>query len=141
MLFVPNRGFADRLRTSRISLNDRELLQLSLTDATIEDVELTRAAFPDADAPTIAIIKLSAQDVQSAVALKESLPAMTTRDLRAFLGYNITPSYVLDLRRSGLCKLTPTDVTRLNVARIDGAFVRSKTYNGRVPSVSELLKR
>ena len=140
VLFVPNVDFAGRLRANRISLSDRELLELSLTGATLQDVELISAAFPDTDIPTIALLSMSSLNAQSAVALKELLPTMTARDLKGFLASSITPSYVLDLRQSGLQHLTPKDIRNLKITHIDGAFVRSQTLNGIVPSVPGLLQ-
>ena len=140
VLFVPNSDFATSLHAKGLAVNNRQSLQLGLAGASVQDVELTKAAFPDADVATVSLLKMSRQNVQSAVTLRQLVPTMTARDLAVFLGRNITPSYVLDLRTSGLNDLTPADVSNLKSAHVDGAFVRSQTKSNIVPSVSKLLQ-
>jgi hypothetical protein len=65
---------------------------------------------------------------------------MTSTDLKLLLLRNITPAYVHDLRQSGLERLTASDVDQLRDAGVDGAFVRSNTRDGVVPSVPQLLQ-
>ena len=122
-----------------MSLSTRELLMLTLSGASVQDVELIKGDFADADVSTVAVLNQSTQDVQSALTLKQLLPSMTARDLMVFLAHNITPTYVLDLQDAGLQNLAPADVINLRQARIDGAFVRRQTLCGVVPSPSELL--
>ena len=139
-LFVANPDFVTRLRASGVGLSQREALELSLAGTTAQDVGLTRSAFPDAEIVTMALLSMSGQTGQSAVDLKQLLPGMGSTDLKRFLLRNITPAYVRDLAQSGLQHLTPSDVTQLRDAGVDGALVRSKTSGGVVPSVRLLLE-
>jgi hypothetical protein len=82
----------------------------------------------------MALLGMTGQTGQSAVDLKELVPAMRSADLKRFLLRNITPAYVRDLA-SGLQRLTPSDVTQFRDAGVDGALVGSKTSGGVVPSV------
>jgi hypothetical protein len=140
VLFVANPGFVSRLRASGVALSQREALELSLSGTTAQDVGLVRSAFPDAEIVTMALLGISGQTGQNAVDLKQLLPAMTSTDLKLLLLRNITPAYVHDLRQSGLGRLTASDVDQLRDAGVDGAFVRSNTRDGVVPSVPQLLQ-
>jgi hypothetical protein len=140
VLFVANPGFVSGLRANGVALSQREALVLSLSGTTAQDVGLVRSAFPDAEIVTMALLGISGQTGQSAVDLKQLLPAMTSTDLKHLLLRNITPSYVHDLRLSGMKRLTASDVDRLRDAGVDGAFVRSNTHDGVVPSVPQLLQ-
>ena len=50
------------------------------------------------------------------------------------------PAYIVDLRKAGLDGFSAADVRLLKTARIDGAFVRSRSTPSHVPSVPELLR-
>jgi hypothetical protein len=138
-LFTADADFAKQLRAHGISLSDGELMQLGLSGSTVRDVALTRSAFRDADIPTIGFVTIR-RAAENVGPLKNLLPAMTARDLQGFLVFDITPSYVADLREAGLRELTPDDVTRLKMADVDGAFVRGRTVDGIAPSVPELIE-
>lgn len=139
-VFVANQEFANRLRSNRIVLSKRDLLQLALCGATVEDVAILKATLPDIDAPTIGLVKMSGQSSKDILDLRQLLPTMTTTDLRVLLGTNVTPSYVLALQQAGLQHLAPMDVAKLKAAHIDAAFVQSKTTNSVVPTINELLQ-
>ena len=139
VLFSADAGFVDQLGARGISLNDRELMELGLSGATVRDVTLTTSAFQDADIPTIAYVAIF-QAADNVVPLKHLLPTMTARDLHDFIVFGITPSYVGDLREAGLSELAPSDVTELKIAGVDGAFVRGRTVDGVAPSVPDLLQ-
>jgi hypothetical protein len=138
VVFVPRTSFAASVTAT--SLSSRQLLQLSLTGASVQDVELILGAFADADVVTVALLSQSIQDAQSALTLKQLLPSLTASDLKVSLALNVTPAYVRDLQRSGLRDLAPADVINLRQSNVDGEYVRSQTLNGIVPSASQLLQ-
>jgi len=139
VFFQVDTTYLSNLLRLGLHASPRQMVELSLFNTHITDIQKVTSAFPDASFDLIVACQAFNRSSSEIVALKNALPTISCNDLGAFLTRSITLSYVRSLQSAGLQNLTAQDVIRLSTAGLSTKLVNSTTRAGHLTSVEQLL--